>query len=273
MDTAGGGIFLLKTAALSELGRKESESAVLKELHTYGAACPKAVETGTIPKLGLCYQVVTYIEGDEARDVLPDLPDELQRQAGFDAGRDLWRLHQLSAPHGIAPWYKRAAAKHARYADAYKTCGIKIKEDERVLRYIEDNLTYLKTRPDCFQHDDFHPANLVMKDGRYAGAIDFNRYDWGDPVHDFYKTALFSTEVSVPFSVGQVQGYFGGAAAPAEFWKLYAIYAAMGIFSGVVWTLRAMPQSIEEMKARAERILEEHKYFEAEKPIWFPADE
>jgi hypothetical protein len=30
-------------------------------------------------------------------------------------------------------------------------------------------------------------------------AQEFYRYDWGDPIHEFYKLALFSREVSIPF--------------------------------------------------------------------------
>lgn len=47
-----------------------------------------------------------------------------------------------------------------------------------------------------------------MKDKKYAGVIDFDNYDWGDPYHDFVKVALASKVDSVPFSIGQIDGYF-----------------------------------------------------------------
>ncbi|MDQ0257325.1 aminoglycoside phosphotransferase (APT) family kinase protein [Evansella vedderi] len=39
----------------------------------------------------------------------------------------------------------------------------------------------MKERPVVLQHDDFHCNGL------YNGMIDFNRFDWGDTWHDFYK--------------------------------------------------------------------------------------
>lgn len=65
-------------------------------------------------------------------------------------------------------------------------------------------------RPNRFQHDDFHPSNILVQSNSYAGTIDFNRYDWGDPFHDFFKIAYFSREISIPFSIGQIDGYFDG---------------------------------------------------------------
>jgi aminoglycoside phosphotransferase (APT) family kinase protein len=67
------------------------------------------------------------------------------------------------------------------------------------MEFIEKNERYIKNRPNLFQHDDFHAGNIIVKENRYAGVIDFNRYDWGDPIHEFYKLALFSREVSIPF--------------------------------------------------------------------------
>ena len=51
---------------------------------------------------------------------------------------------------------------------------------------------------------DVKDGNLIVNGGRLSGIIDFNRYDWGDPVHDFVKTAYFSSAESVPFSAGQM---------------------------------------------------------------------
>lgn len=55
------------------------------------------------------------------------------------------------------------------------------------MAYIERHLACLEGRPNQFLHDDFHVGNLIVRDGTYAGVIDFNRYDWGDPVHEFVK--------------------------------------------------------------------------------------
>ncbi|WP_440117543.1 phosphotransferase [Paenibacillus sp. QZ-Y1] len=67
---------------------------------------------------------------------------------------------------------------------------------------IEEHLDWMKNRLDVFQHDDFHLGNLVIQEDKLAGVIDFNRFDQGDPVHEFLKLGLFVSETSIPYCIG-----------------------------------------------------------------------
>lgn len=91
-------------------------------------------------------------------------------------------MHLLKAPDTVAPWSTRAINKHNRYLEAYKTCGIKIVDDYKILDFINENVKHLENRPNQFQHDDFHVGNIILKDKKYKGVIDFNNHDWGDPI-------------------------------------------------------------------------------------------
>ncbi|HFR4146286.1 TPA: aminoglycoside phosphotransferase family protein, partial [Bacillus cereus] len=179
--------------------------------------------------------------------------------------------HTYEAPNNILPWYERAMKKHSKYLEAYKTCGINIKNDDKIIKFIEENEIYLKNRPNRFQHDDFHLENIIVRDGKYVGVVDFNGYDWGDPLHDFVKIALFARDISIPYSIGQIEGYFNRK-IPEEFWKLYTVYVGMTVFSSVVWTLRAAPHMLDDMLERLTIVLEDHNNFELSKPIWFQSD-
>ncbi|MGR5914150.1 hypothetical protein ACT7DA_15555 [Bacillus pacificus] len=67
---------------------------------------------------------------------------------------------------------------------------------------------------------------------------------------------------------GQIEGYFNGR-IPEGFWKLYAVYVGMTVFSSVVWTLRAAPHMLDDTLERLTVVLEDRKDFELLKPIWF----
>ncbi|MED2605015.1 aminoglycoside phosphotransferase family protein, partial [Bacillus thuringiensis] len=190
---------------------------------------------------------------------------------GIEAGKDLAKMHTYEAPNDILPWHERAMKKHSKYVEAYKTCGIKIKNDDKIIKFIDENEMYVKDRPNRFQHDDFHLENIIVRDGKYVGVVDFNGYDWGDPLHDFVKIALFARDISIPYSIGQIEGYFNRR-IPEEFWKLYAVYVGMTVFSSVVWTLRAAPHMLDDMLERLHIVLEDHKNFELSKPSWFQPD-
>ncbi|WP_368042007.1 MULTISPECIES: phosphotransferase [Lysinibacillus] len=73
---------------------------------------------------------------------------------------------------------------------------------------------------------------MICHQNSFNGVIDFNGYDVGDPYHDFYNLALFSRRHSVPYCIGQINGY-STQPPDDEFWRLYALYAAINVISTI----------------------------------------
>jgi len=260
--------YLLRIGGIEEYERKRGEFQILNDIQKYRVQAPQPIDIGILEDLSVCYNIYSYIDGEDAKESMSSLTEQEQYEIGIEAGRDLSRIHLHPAPSTIKHWNERAMQKHYRYLDEYKNCGIKIDNDDKVINYIESNAHYLKDRPNQFQHDDFHLENIILKDKKYAGVIDFNNYDWGDPFHDFVKVALFSREDSIPFSIGQINGYFNHK-IKEDFWRLYSIYAAMAIFSSVVWSIKKSPEQLDKMIERIYVVLEDHKNFELLKPTWY----
>lgn len=262
---------LLRVGDMEGYEKKKTEFQILKEIQRFNVQSPQPIGIGIIEELNVCYTIYSYIDGVDAKEAMDTLSEKEQYEIGIEAGIQLSRMHLCKAPSTVNSWYVRAMEKHYRYLNAYKSCGIKIKNDDKIVDFIEKNKQYIKNRSNHFQHDDFHLENIIVKDRRYAGVIDFNNFDWGDPLHDFVKVALFQRELSVPFSIGQIDGYFDKK-VPEDFWMLYSIYSGMVIFSSVVWSLRFAPEQIDEMIKRLYVILEDHKNFEILKPTWYESN-
>lgn len=260
--------YLLRIGDINGYEKKKTEFQILKRMRKYNIQSPQPIDIGPLYELNSCYIIYSYIDGVDVKDVLHNLTEKEQYKIGTEAGRQLSCMHLLEASPTLKSWYERAMAKHYRYLEAYKSCGIKIENDDKILDFIEKNKHLLKERPNQFQHDDFHLENIIVNNKKYAGVIDFNNFDFGDPLHDFVKVALFQRELSVPFSIGQIEGYFNEK-VPEAFWMLYSIYTAMVVFSSVVWSLRFAPDQLDEMIDRIYNILEDHKCFELLKPVWF----
>lgn len=269
VDLAEGGSVVLRMARYEQAEQKEKEFAVLQSMQSFGVRASKPLDFGVRKQLGICYMIVSYIEGEEAREVLPTLTDSEQQEIGFQAGRDLARMHQLAAPATISAWAVRCVEKHQRYAEAYRSSAVQFKDDERILAFIERHLSELAGRPNGFLHDDFHVGNLIVHNHSYAAVIDFNRYDWGDPVHEFVKLAFYSKEASIPFCNGQLAGYWNRQEIPDSFWTLYNVYTAMAIFSSLIWTEQTIPELLPDMMKRIETIVEEHDAFTRLIPRWY----
>lgn len=267
--TKGDETFLLRVFELDRYPRKEMEFRALERMKQENVLCSRPLELGRWEEAQQGYMILTYIEGEEAAEAIQAFPDEIQYTIGLEAGAELLKIHRYEAPDTVGPWHERQTKKHGRNKEQYLNSGVRFRGDERLLAFVEEHLDAMKDRPTRFQHDDFHLANLVVKDGHLSGVIDFNRCDWGDPIHDFLKIGFFSADISDAFAVGQIHGYHQGREPDAGFWRLYSLYLAMNLAGSVAWTLKVHPDGLADMLARIDRVLEEHRDFETTVPAWY----
>ena len=268
-DGQGKASYLLRTYAFEEDARKQQEFRVLEQLQQQGVLCSKPIAMGKLDELGLGYMLLSYVDGGDALDELPLLSNSKQYEIGVQAGAELRKIHQIHAPNDVEPWEARVVAKYRRYREGYEQSGVTIAYEDKLFSFIEANLGLLKGRPNRLQHDDFHIGNLIVKDGRLSGVIDVNRFDWGDPIHEFLKAGFFSAEVSIPFAVGQIDGYYADGKPEDSFWTLYSLCIALTILSSVVWILRVRPEELDDMLERINRVWEDHDGFERLAPRWY----
>jgi len=261
--------YIVKVFAEADYEAKQAEYEALQAMRRFQVKCTQAYELGRWEQLGKGYLVLNYIDGESGEEALPHYTAEQQYQIGLDAGRELLKIHQYSSNSSIQSWYERKAAKHSAYMNRYASLGISIPHDERIIAYIDQHLELMRHRPNSFQHDDFHPSNLIVKNGALSGVIDFNRCDWGDPFHEFIKVGMFSVDVSKPFSIGQIKGYFNGQEPSQSFWQLYTLYIAMCLISSIVWINKVKPEETPQMMERMIKVMEDHQYFESIVPSWY----
>jgi aminoglycoside phosphotransferase (APT) family kinase protein len=262
-------LYLLRTYTLEEEARKQQEFHVLEQMRDQDVLCSWPITIGVLQDHAMGYMLLSYIDGGDATDELPLLSESEQYEIGLQAGAELQKIHQIHAPDIIEPWYDRTVAKYKRYRESYEQIGVKLAFEDKLFSFIEANLLLMKNRPNIMQHDDFHVGNLIVKDGRLSGVIDVNRFDWGDPVHEFLKAGFFSVEVSIPFTVGQIDGYYKNGKPDDSFWALYSLYTAMTILSSIVWILRVKPEELGDMLSRTNKVWDDHDGFDLLVPKWY----
>lgn len=262
------GHFLLRAYHLSQEPLKRKEYQCMTALRELGVRCPLPISMGRLDEEN-GYMLLGYIDGEEASEALPRMNQQSQWDVGMEAGAELRKIHRFKVEGQAEPWYIRKGKKHQRYMEKYRQCHVQMNRDQNIVAFIEQHLHWMKDRPDGFQHDDFHPGNLVIKDDKLAGVIDFNRFDQGDPVHEFLKLGLFASEKSIPYSIGQIQGYFGGNEPDEQFWRLYSLYTAMALVSSVVWIQQVKPEETNDMMDKIERVREDHDDFRRFVPRWY----
>ena len=270
--------YLLRIAEIPEgqsSAGKKAEFDVIGRAGQYSELVPKAHYFGVSDEGSISYMLLDYISGRYCAAALVELYSDDQYCLVFDAGKELLKLNRLDAPEGIGEWHERYSSKYKRKCSLFDEFNIRpgIVDLEKVSRFIRASNSNMRCGRQSFLHDDYHPGNLIVENKKLCGIIDFNRYDWGDPLHDFVKTAYFSSAVSIPFSVGQIDGYNGDKVS-SEFWGKYSLYAAMMIVPDLVWSCWyshqvGSPEQTELSEERVRRVFLDQDGFDSEVPLWY----
>lgn len=96
------------------------------------------------------YVLQTWIEGQDAEEVIPMLSEAEQYAHGLDAGKMLQKIHTVPAPADQPDWEERFNRKMNRKIKMYRECPIQFDGAEHIIDYIEANRHLLKGRPQSF---------------------------------------------------------------------------------------------------------------------------
>ena len=213
------------------------------------------------------YAIHSWIEGEDAEDVISSVLPERQYAYGLDAGRILRKLHTLPAPADAPPWAGRFNAKIDRKIVMYENCPLKYEKGELFLKFLEENRHLLTDRPQSYQHGDYHIGNMMIDHDGVLTIIDFDRDDYGDPWEEFNRI-VWCAQASPAFASGMVDGYFDGE-APMEFWKLLAVYICSNTLSSLPWAIPFGETEITTMRNQAAEILQWYDNMQNPVPTWY----
>ncbi|MEC0182863.1 phosphotransferase family protein [Paenibacillus peoriae] len=261
---------LLKISDITQLERKQREFETVKKLdHLEDILMSRPLDYGICNNEQSVYSLFTWINGEEAEQVIPTLNAADQHRFGFRAGEILSKIHGIPAEQdqAQAPWAEYYNAKINRYIRNYKSCGVLLRGADQAISYIEQNRHLLDNRPRTFQHGDYHVGNLVVTQSGELGVIDFNRLDYGDPWEEFNRIT-WCTARSPLFASGRIHGYFNND-VPDLFFKLMALYIASNQISSIHWAIPFGKKEVDDMVQRAEEVLEAYDYFQTYIPRWY----
>lgn len=276
VSTAEGKKRLLRVADIAEHDRKKHEFEMMQCVADMGVPMSQPIDFGTCSDGKKVYQLLSWIDGEDAKTAMPLLPETQQYVLGVKSGEFLRKIHSLPAPKVEVDflayrknWAKRFNSKVDRNIKMYSECKLKISGGEHFLNYVEQNRGLLKNRPQCFQHGDYHVGNMILHhDEIYI--IDFNRCDFGDPWEEFNRI-VWSAMASPHFATGQLRGYFNGE-PPFEFFKLLAFYISSNMLASVPWAIPFGQLDIDIMMKQAQDVLDWCDNMNNPVPTWYLKD-
>jgi len=269
IKTTNGKMLLLRIADIAEHDRKKSEYEMMQTVYNQGIPMSQPLDFGTCAGGDKVYQLLSWIEGEDAITALPLLSDTQQYLLGISSGKILRKIHSIPAPINHVDWETRFNKKIDNRIIANKECadaGLTIDGIDHMQNYVENNRHLLKNRPQCFQHGDYHVGNMLVKSGELA-IIDFNRYDFGDPWEEFNRI-VFCAAVSPHFATGQLNGYFDGK-PPEDFFKLLALYIATNQLGALCWARTFGEEEMDFCRKQAADVLAWYSNMQNIIPTWY----
>jgi len=264
--TASGEKYLLRIAAADRFVHKQ------REYEKMGAVAALGIPMCVPVEFGICeegaYAIHSWIDGQEAEQVIMALDEGTQYRYGLDAGRILAKIHTVPAPLDAPDWEKRFNAKIDRKIAMYENSPVKYETGgEAFLDYLAQNRHLLKGRPQTYQHGDYHIGNFMIDRAGVLTVIDFEKQDVGDPWEEFNRI-VWSAQAAPAFASGMVDGYFSGD-VPMDFWRLLALYICSNTLGSLPWAIPYGGKEIMVMRRQAADILRWYDGMKNVVPAWY----
>ncbi len=259
--------YLLRITPFDKASTRKDLFNVLQVVAKLDIPMCKAVKFGECAE-GV-YTMYSWIEGEDAEEVIPLLPETEQYVLGLKAGEILKKIHTIPCSDIQENWYTRFKRKTEFKVAKYLECPIQFEGSDKIIEYINTNYDLLKDRPQSFQHGDFGLGNLMYNDGGIY-VIDFT-LSFGDPWQDF-ESIRWMVDKSVHFATGMIDGYFDKI-IPIKFWTLLKFYLCEGFFHNLVWSVNTENQEQIEMTLR--QIYDVHSWYDNMQniiPSWYIKD-
>lgn len=243
IQTKDGAKRLLRVSDISVYEQKKSEFEAMKQLVQLDIPMSQPIDFGICDNGKSVYSLLSWIEGDEVEEKLPNMTEAMQYKLGIESGKILHKIHTCPAPNDVAEWSKRYLTVINERLQAFMKEGVPFEGDKIILNYLEENKYLLLNRPQCHQHGDFHMGNLIVSPDEQLYVIDWHMVDfenYGDPWYEFNRLGIEFPA----FASGQIDGYFNSR-PPEGFWKLLSYYLVASAITSIVWSKYFAPERLD----------------------------
>lgn len=217
-------------------------------MYKHGVPMPEPVDFGVCDNGESVYYVTKWCDGEKLEDILPTLSSEEQYAIGVNAGQLVAKISAVPVEErelANPDWYERYNSFMYESIRWFHKSGVEVANARSITDYFYENRYLLKTRPQCYFHDDLQPGNMLLTAEQDIIVIDWEVHlfdNYGDP----WWRSDYMNETPPHSATGFVHGWFGGE-PPDEFWRVMMLYKVIGALSVITWAYYHSPGSLEDV--------------------------
>jgi len=222
IETKTGERFLLRISDISKYEEKQCEFDIMKKMSASEIKMSIPISFGICENGKSVYQLLTWCDGTEAKEKLYTLTDNEQFTFGQKAAHILKEMEKVDYKPASWEWAENYKKCVEHYIELYHKCGYTFDGDKLIISYLLNGLSCIGERPTALMHQDFQTDNMVISSDGELYIIDFQMCGVTDPYLVMTGVGV-SAMFSIPFAMGQIDGYFGDT-VPNDFWEKYNYY-------------------------------------------------
>jgi aminoglycoside phosphotransferase (APT) family kinase protein len=200
--------FFLRVADRTTYDRKKDEYELLSAIHEFGVPVPDPVGFGLCNRGKSLYLQTRWIYGNQGTKALQGLPKYQQYALGTDAGFYLKLIHDCEIPPRRNTWEARQLSRLEKNLGALAQHRRATALEMKIIGILENGRHILANRPQTLLHGDFNTDNVVLSYENSFRLIDFDNWQYGDPMADLSNVLTRIQSVSVPYAIGVIDCYF-----------------------------------------------------------------
>lgn len=266
LETKDGERFLLRVSDISSYETKQHEFEIMKKISAAGIKMSLPISFGICEEGKSVYLLLSWCDGEEAKEALYHLSDAEQYVFGRKAANVLKQMEAIDYKPPSQEWFQTYQGRVAHYIELYRRCGYTFDGDDVIISFLRTQRHCIGERPTALMHEDFQTDNMVISSDGELYMIDFQMCGETDP-YLVMTGAGVSAMYSVPFAMGQIDGYFGKT-VPEDFWQKYRYYMLAEMLYAFTVGVK-MEEEREETLHMFDNEIKRIKYQGSPIPMWY----
>lgn len=266
LETKDGERFLLRVSDISSYETKQHEFEIMKKMAAAGIKMSLPISFGICEEGKSVYLLLSWCDGEEAKEALYHLSDAEQYVFGRKAANVLKQMEAIDYKPPSQEWFQTYQGRVAHYIELYRRCGYTFDGDDVIISFLRTQRHCIGERPTALMHEDFQTDNMVISSDGELYMIDFQMCGETDP-YLVMTGAGVSAMYSVPFAMGQIDGYFGKT-VPEDFWQKYRYYMLAEMLYAFTVGVK-MEEEREETLHMFDNEIKRIKYQGSPIPMWY----
>ena len=260
--------FFLRIADRSAYDRKKNEYEYMKTVRSFGIPVPDPVGFGICNRGRSLYLQTRWIYGVPGPLKLTEVDRFYQYYFGTEAGLFLKYVHHCKIPPRRNCWAQQQAVRIGRIMEFYQSCRHKIPYDRKLFDLILRCQPLMADRPQVLLHGDFKNENIIMSYEYSLNLIDFDSWQYGDPMFDLANVLTSIHKFSHPYALGILDCYFAFRVTDLEM-QLITCYAVLNLLEKLIAVQKEADETIGLILEEARTLMRDFQGFKRIDPVWY----